>query len=127
MPIGTDIVSVARLGGAIERFGDRFLNRSFHPDEVAYCRSKARAYEHFAGKFAAKEAVGKLLRVTWDDHIAWREIVIANDEQGVPFVALSGNAARLAAKRGIRADEIEVSVAHCADYATATAIASRRP
>jgi phosphopantetheinyl transferase (holo-ACP synthase) len=49
-----------------------------------------------------------------------------NDDQGVPFVALSGNAARLAAKRGIQAEDIEVSVAHCAEYATATAIVWKR-
>lgn len=112
--IGTDIVEVARIRGSIERHGIHFLNRLFTQKEQDYCKKFRDSAIHFAGRFAAKEAVAKALGSGFGSELSWQEIEIENDEKGKPLVHLSG---RLEKKC-----QVHLSISHCDSYATATAI-----
>jgi holo-[acyl-carrier protein] synthase len=119
--IGTDIVSVARIRASLERFGERFEVRLFTAAERDYClRMGGRAAEHFAARFAAKEAVLKLLR---PDSAApdWRDIEIRRDPAGWCSVVLYGAAEAMARAQGIR--EIAVSLTHDEGFAASTVLA----
>jgi holo-[acyl-carrier protein] synthase len=118
---GTDIVGVARVARLIDERGQKFLERWFTPAEIAYCSAKARPSLHFAARLAAKEAVVKALRLPWDGPVPWRDIEITHDEGGAPQVRLSGRLLRTAERDDVR--WIEVSLSHCEEYATATAVA----
>lgn len=122
MNVGTDIVSVERLERIIGRFGDAFLSKFFDPREIRYCNAKAHPAVHFAGKYAAKESVGKALELTWSDGFSWRQIAIINDDAGIPRVELSGRVLELAEAAGIRAEDISISVSHCEQFAVAVAM-----
>lgn len=101
--IGVDLVKVARLAAAIERYGERFLNRVFTPQEIAYCQGKARGRDSaFALRFAAKEAFSKALGVGLRrDGIRWREVEVVPDPMGKPEIVVSGRSAELCAQAGI--------------------------
>ena len=101
--IGVDLVKVARIKAAIERHGERFLNRVFTPQEIAYCQRKTRGSESaFALRFAAKEAFSKALGVGLRrDGIRWREVEIVPNPLGKPELSVSGRAADLCAASGI--------------------------
>jgi holo-[acyl-carrier protein] synthase len=103
--LGTDILEVARLRLAMERRGERLLNRLFTPEERAYCESRVHAAEHFAARFAAKEATMKALGTGWRGGIAWRDIEVVREESGRPTLLLAGRAKE-------RADALGVSAAH---------------
>lgn len=120
---GTDIVSVGRITALIDRRGMLFLQRWFTAREIAYCNAKARPHNHFAGKFAAKEAVLKALPIVWNGPIPWRSIEIAQDERGHPIVHLSGGVLDAATRAGVGV--VSVSLSHCGDYAMAVAFADR--
>ena len=122
---GTDIVSVARIAALVEGRGERFLERWFTPAELAYCRGKAVPSRHLAARIAAKEAVAKALRLAWDGPLPWRCVEVVSGAHGVPSVRLSGRVAEAASAAGIA--EVQVSLAHCDDYATAVALAQRGP
>ena len=81
--IGTDIVEIGRVQAAIERT-PAFVRRIYTEAEAAYCRSKGRPFQHFAGRFAAKEAVIKAL----GRGVPWNQIEILNDERGKPICTL---------------------------------------
>jgi holo-[acyl-carrier protein] synthase len=123
--MGTDIVSVGRVAKLINEGGGGFLERWFTPREIEYCEGKAHPNLHYAGRVAAKEAVLKALRSPWDGPMRWLSIEIENDEQGAPTVRLSGPLREDAAQIGIAM--IHVSLSHCDEYATATAIAEAPP
>jgi holo-[acyl-carrier protein] synthase len=116
--IGTDIIEIGRVKHVLDRYGERFLNRVFTPDEL-------KIYGHLphalAASFASKEAVMKLLG-TGNRGVAWREIETLNHPSGKPFIRLNGRAKEVAGKLGIK--EIDVSMSHSKEYATATAIGS---
>lgn len=118
---GTDIVSVSRIAALVRSAGDRFLQRWFTEDEIAYCTSRARPELHLAARMAAKEAVLKALRPTGDAPLAWRSIEIGRDVDGAPSVRLDGSVRVLAQRRG--AGPIHVSLSHCDEYAVAVAVA----
>lgn len=117
--IGTDIIEIQRIKEAIDRHGERFIDRIFTPKEKAYCLRYKNAMPHFAGRFAAKEAVLKALGTGLKPEVTWKEIEIINDAQGKPEVILS---ARLQ-KHTLFVSHIFLSISHCDAYATATAIA----
>jgi holo-[acyl-carrier protein] synthase len=118
--LGTDIIEVQRIREAIERHGDRFLNRLFTEQEKKYCCRYKDATPHFAGRFAAKEAVLKAFGTGLHPEITWKEIEIVNDPQGKPEVQLSTKLAQ-----ALSAACIFLSISHCQEYATATAIVVR--
>lgn len=115
--LGTDIVEIDRIRGSIERHGDHFLNRLFSQKELDYCYKFQDPAPHFAGRFAAKEAIAKALGTGFGEDLAWHDIEIVNDEKGKPVVKLS----ECLDKRG----KVLLSISHCVAYAMATAILVR--
>ena len=88
---GIDLVETARIGAMIDQHGQHFLDRCFTPAEQAYAaRSMKRRIEHLAGRFAAKEAILKVIGTGWRGGIAWTDMEILNRESGQPFVTLTG-------------------------------------
>jgi holo-[acyl-carrier protein] synthase len=117
---GTDIVSVARIAGLIDRRGRAFLERWFTAREIAYCEAKAHPSRHFAARFAAKEAVVKALPVAWEGPLPWRSIEIINDRRGAPSVRLDGRFRQAVAASNV--DRIRISLSHCDEFASAVAL-----
>ena len=127
MPIvghGIDIVETARIKKLVEDHGERFLERVFTPLERQYCaRNSKRQFEHLAGRFAAKEAVLKVLGTGWRGGIAWTDIEIRPEPSGQPKVYLTGESLRIATELGIT--RWHVSISHIETHATASAIGMR--
>lgn len=115
---GIDLVDVDRIQKGYRRYGDKFLNRLYSPDEIGIIKSrKANMIVTMAGKFAAKEAVIKALGYFFDDGVYLREIEILNHPSGIPYVRLPQKTdAKLAGKK------ILISISHEKKYAVATAI-----
>lgn len=124
MPIvghGIDIVETARIERLVKEHGERFLDRCFTAAEQAYCsRNERRRYEHFAGRFAAKEAILKVIGTGWSGGISWTDIEILPTPAGGPVVTLSGETASIANRLGIT--RWFVSISHIETHATASAI-----
>jgi holo-[acyl-carrier protein] synthase len=119
--IGTDIIECLRIAHMIERHGELFINRVYTPHEIRYCQSRKQATQHFAGRWAAKEAILKALGTGWRKGISWRDIEIRNVPGGKPVVGLRGGARDMVEKLGIR--EMLISISHCRSHATAYALA----
>jgi holo-[acyl-carrier protein] synthase len=119
--VGTDIVECLRIAQMIQRHADLFLNRVFTAKEIEYCSSRKAATQHFAGRWAAKEAVLKALGTGWSKGISWRDIEIRNDSAGRPTIALGGSARENCERLGIV--EMHISISHCRMFATAYAVA----
>lgn len=118
---GIDIVETARIRHLFEEHGERFMDRVFTPTEQAYAnKSIKRRFEHLAGRFAAKEAVLKVLGTGWRGGIAWTDIEIRNETSGQPVIHLTGECARIAEQLGIT--RWLVSISHIETHATASAI-----
>lgn len=115
---GIDMIEVARIAEALERFGQRFSDRFFTPREQELC---AQNPERLAGRFAVKEAVGKALGTGIGD-IRWVEVEVLGDERGRPVLVLHGDAARLAAEAGLT--QWSISLSHTATHAIGLAVAS---
>ena len=114
------MVDCNRLGKAIERHGEKFLSRVFTPAELEYCSGKKRRIEHLAGRFAAKEAVLKVLGTGWANGIQWTDIEIRNAPSGRPHVRLAGRCRQIADSLGLIG--IVVSISHIHTHAIASAI-----
>jgi holo-[acyl-carrier protein] synthase len=127
MPIvghGIDIVETARIRRSVQEHGARFLDRVYTRAEQEYCqRNHKRYFEHLAGRFAAKEAVLKVLGTGWRGGIAWTDIEILPEPSGQPKVVLSGECFRIASEIGIACWHISIS--HIETHATASAIGLR--
>ena len=121
--IGTDIVECLRIGRMIEEHDELFLRRVYTEREIRYCQERKRATEHFAGRWAAKEAILKCLGTGWRRGLCWTDIEIRNDTSGKPRVHICG-AAKDQAQTLLIAD-IHISISHCRAYATAFAVAVR--
>lgn len=119
--VGTDIVECVRIAKMIDRHGELFLARVFTELELSYCRARKSATEHFAARWAAKEAVLKCLGTGMTKGLSWTEIEVKNDPRGAPSVAVRGATGELA--RGKRISEFLISLSHCRTYATAHCIA----
>jgi holo-[acyl-carrier protein] synthase len=124
MPIlglGTDIVECLRIAQMIERHGELFISRVYTDHEIEYCAARKAATQHYAGRWAAKEAVLKALGTGWQRGISWRDIEIRNDRNGAPSVVLRGGAREVFEQAGIA--RVHVSISHCRCHAVAYAIA----
>jgi holo-[acyl-carrier protein] synthase len=121
--VGTDIVECLRIGRMIEHHGELFLHRVYTEREIRYCQERKRATEHFAGRWAAKEAILKCLGSGWRRGLCWTDMEIRNDSSGKPQVRLCGAAKDLA--QTLRVSDILISISHCRAYATAYAAAVR--
>jgi holo-[acyl-carrier protein] synthase len=115
--IGTDIIEVRRIKEAVDRHGERFINRIFTKKEQLYCQCYQDPIPRYAGRFAAKEAILKAIGTGIGAEISWKDIEIVNDPHGKPEAYFSS---RL--KKAFPLTHLFVSISHCEEYATATAI-----
>jgi holo-[acyl-carrier protein] synthase len=127
--VGCDVQSVDDVRASIEASGDRYLRRVLGDGERAEAARLATpelVARYAGGRFAAKEAVYKALRVRPDVALGWPQIEIISDDSGAPHVRLHGSAAELSTAAGI--DEIAISISHAASFAfaVATAVATAR-
>lgn len=120
--VGVDLVSVERVERLLGRY-ENARTRLFTERELAACEGRRRAGEHLAARFAAKEAVFKLLGRGIGDGLRWRDVEVLSDERGRPLAALSGRAAEWARDEGVGC--VEVSLSHAAGLAIAHATALR--
>jgi holo-[acyl-carrier protein] synthase len=118
---GIDLVDCPRIEQMVERHRERFLNRVFTIAEQAYAESSRNTVEKLAGRFAAKEAVLKLMGTGWRGTIAWTDIEIKNNATGQPEVILRGEVKEIAGRLGI--EHISISITHTANFAIASAVA----
>lgn len=112
---GTDIIEIERIKENIEDLGEKFLNRIYTQTEIEYCESKkGQKYQHYAARFAAKEAIFKAISKDLKDkyEIGWKEMEILNDEQGRPQVRI----------KGVQRENIDISISHCREYAVAMVV-----
>lgn len=112
---GVDIIEISRVKESIESLGERFINRVFTEKEIEYCESKKnQKYQHYAARFAAKEAVFKALSWKLEDkyEICWKDIEVVDDKQGRPslnIIEMNLN----------DIENIDISLSHCKEYAVA--------
>jgi holo-[acyl-carrier protein] synthase len=118
---GIDLVDRLRIEQLLERHGERFTERVFTGKERAYADANKDRIEKLAGRFAAKEAILKLMGTGWRGKIAWTDIEVINNAAGQPQVVLSGEVEKLADTLGIK--HISVSITHTANFAIASAVA----
>jgi holo-[acyl-carrier protein] synthase len=118
---GIDLVDFPRIEEMVNRHDKRFLDRVFTAGEQAYAKANRNGIEKLAGRFAAKEAVMKLVGTGWRGKIAWTDIEVVNTSTGQPEVKLSGEVKKIAEKLGIT--QISVSITHTANFAIASAVA----
>ena len=117
---GIDIAEVPRIGQAIERFGERFLQRIFTAGEIRYCDSKANRAERYAARFAAKEAAMKALGTGWNHGVRWRDCEVVRAPGGRPTMTFHGKAGEFANRLGVR--NIALSLSHTTEQAIAQLI-----
>lgn len=124
LAVGNDIVEVPRIRSLLAQSSESFMKRCFTSEEIRDCQGKAHPAVHFAGRWAAKEAVFKALKLQWDRAFSWKEIEVFTGADHSPGVRLS---------REIQADfsenqvpDILLSISHCDEYAFAIALAVRR-
>ncbi|MCE2792181.1 MAG: holo-ACP synthase [Planctomycetota bacterium] len=123
--IGTDIIECARIAQMIDRHGEHFLKKVFSPSEIEYCGRHKYPAPHYAGRWAAKEALLKALGTGWAKGIQWTDLEILNEPGGEPRVYLRNAAANWATQRGI--SEFLISISHTEHYAVAFATAVGKP
>lgn len=117
--LGTDIIDVERIQTRIGK-ENGFRELVFSAKEIAYCESKANKFEHYAARFAAKEAFFKALGTGWLNGTAFSEVEISNEPNGKPVIVLLGETAGTLAAMGL--GNISVSLSHLKNIATATVI-----
>jgi holo-[acyl-carrier protein] synthase len=117
---GVDLIEVTRIQETIARYGDRFLNRIFTSGELAYGSGKPQS---LAARFAAKEAVSKMLGLglQLSDGVDWLEIEVVSSARGEPSLKLHGRAAARAQELGL--GEFALSLSHTRDHAIAFVVA----
>jgi holo-[acyl-carrier protein] synthase len=121
--VGLDVVPISRMAGLLARHGERAEARLFSPGERADCGRRAQPAQHFAARFAAKEALLKALGAP--PGLRWTEIEVRAAPNGAPALLLSGAAAAAASRRGVVAQH--VSLTHAADVAAAVVVLESAP
>ena len=117
--IGIDIIEIERIKKCIEETNGKFCERVYTKNEIEYCENKKnQKYQHYAARFATKEAVFKAISQLLDDKfdIEWKDIEITNDPNGRPYVSI------LKEDISTKINSIDISISHCKAYATANAM-----
>ena len=117
---GIDIAEVDRIAASIGRFGRRFLERVFTPEEIRYCESKANKAERYAGRFAAKEAAMKAIGTGWSRGVGWHDVEVTRVPGGRPTMVFHCKAAEFFRKLG--AVRAHLSITHTKESAMAQVI-----
>ncbi len=115
---GTDIIEIERVRKSIENIGEKFLEEIYTKNEIAYCESKRRAkYQHYAARFAAKEATFKAVNNFLENKfsISWKNIEVVNDDKGKPDL-------RFINKEFSQIISMDISISHCKEYAVANVV-----
>lgn len=107
---GIDLAEVDRIRQSIERYGERFLKRVYTPGEIAYVERKANKFERYAARFAAKEAGMKAIGTGWRRGVTWQDFEVANLPSGRPTLRLTGVAAQVAERMGVK--RVSLSLTH---------------
>ena len=115
--IGIDLVDVARVRNALERYPEKFRSRVFTPAEVRFCETLGDKYQSYAGRFAAKEAFSKALGTGLRGAIGWTEIEVCDNERSRPTIKVTGRAEQILAGR-----KVHLSISHLPAYATAIVV-----
>ena len=118
--IGTDIVQVERMRELLTEHGEKFLKKIFTATELDDAAKRADKIIFLSGRWAAKEAVSKALKCGIGKDCAWKEICVANDNNGAPHVTLSGKALQLASRMSVA--NIQISISHEKDYAVSLVV-----
>jgi holo-[acyl-carrier protein] synthase len=118
---GIDLVDCPRIEELVKRHGRRFVDRVFTAAEQKYAEGNVNKIEKLAGRFAAKEAILKLMGTGWRGKLAWTDIEVKNNSAGQPEVTLVGEVKKIADKLGVK--HISVSITHTANFAIASAVA----
>lgn len=119
---GTDIIEISRIKDSIENIGERFLERVYTKKEIEYCESKKnQKYQHYAARFAAKEAAFKAISDELNDKYAvcWKDFEVTNDKNGRPIINIIG----MDLKNVV---SIDLSISHCKEYAVANVTALKK-
>lgn len=119
--IGTDIIECERIERMLAKHGDVFLARVYTAREIDYCSHRKAGAQHYAGRWAAKEAVLKSIGTGWAHGIQWTDVEVVNQQGGKPNIVLAGKAKEISEQLGIR--EIMISISHCRSHAVAYATA----
>ncbi len=112
---GTDIIEISRIKKSIDELGEKFINKIFTEDEIAYCKSKKKQkYQHYAARFAAKEAIFKAVSEDLEDKydLCWKDCEVICDENGKPHINIFGVNTK-------NIESMDISLSHCKEYATA--------
>ena len=115
---GIDIIEIERVKSSIENTNGKFCDRVYTENEIKYCESKKnQKYQHYAARFAAKEAVFKAIssKLNSKYEIEWKDIEITNDKEGKPNVKIFNSVMD-------EVEDIEVSISHCKEYAVANVV-----
>ena len=115
--IGTDIIECVRIAQMIEKHGELFLQRVFTKREILYCSSRRASTQHYAGRWAAKEAALKALGTGWARGVHWTDVEVQNEAGGKPTILLANRAREIAESLGIQ--QMLISISHCRNYAIA--------
>ncbi len=118
--IGIDLISPERFEKTMAKLGDDFLNRVFTEEEIEYSKPKKNAQQHFAARFAAKEAAFKAFGTGLRGELTWHDIAVKKDELGAVYIELRGHAASLAEGMGIR--YVHLSIAHDQGFGAAIVV-----
>lgn len=116
--VGIDIIEIERIQRSIEKFDELFLNKIFTETELDYCLSKKNKYQHFAARFAAKEAIAKAMATGWSKGFRWKDIEIFNEPNGRPMVNLFGNLKKFLDE----GKKLKITMSHSEHYVTCFAI-----
>lgn len=120
--LGIDIIEIGRIKESIDQYGDNFLQKVYTPLEIEYCSTKPNRYQHFAARFAAKEAVYKAFNTSHQEGLSWQDIEITNEPSGMPIVKLNGKLKSFLADN----KELKISISHSDNYVTCVALINQR-
>lgn len=116
--IGIDIIEIERIKKSVDQYGDHFLTKIYTETEIEYAKSKYNMYQHFAARFAAKEAIYKALSSDTDKIYSWHDVEIYNERNGLPKVNFYGEL-----KDYLNEDkQLKISMSHSENYVTCVAI-----
>jgi holo-[acyl-carrier protein] synthase len=121
--VGIDTVEIPRLRKTLARYGDRFVQRVFTPEEKEYCIAHADPTPHYAVRFAAKEALFKALGTGWARGVTWQDVEVRRKTPGAPHLELTGEAQILSKTFGTQS--IHLSLSHSDNSAIALVILER--
>ena len=123
---GIDIIEVDRIRKAIDEMGDVFLNRIYTKNEIEYCnKSEIMKYQHFAARFAVKEAVFKAISefTNGRNDELWKDIEVINTDSGKPEVNVDNITKNIGKNANKKLKDIDISISHIKEYAVASVVA----